>query len=147
MIHATERMYTTDSGVSLHMVEPFSWKNNENRLVRQYRKILNVNIANVVWSQTRKYKSTSWRLALFNGYIGWKNYSSMLSLEEDNTVNLVFLVRGRLAECSFRSAVLMANSYPTLRFIGSDSQGQHSANNRRGGHHVEVCHRRMSKQK
>ena len=81
-------------------------------------------------------------------WVHWVEDSpSMLSLEEDNTVNLVVPVRGRLTESSIKSAVLMVNSYRTLRFTVSDSQGQLSANNRRGGHHVEVCHRRMSKQK
>ena len=47
-------------------------KNREKRQVRQSSKIVNVNTPNVLWSQTRKYKSTSWRLALFNGYIWWK---------------------------------------------------------------------------
>ena len=79
-------------------------------------------------------------------WVHWVEDSpSMLSLEEDNTVNLVVPVRGRRAENSIKSAVLMANSYRTLRFTVSDSQGQLSATNRRGGHHVEVCHRRMSK--
>ena len=147
MIHATERMYTTDSGVSLHMVEPFSWKNNENRLVRQYRKILNVNIANVVWSQTRKYKSTSWRLALFNGYIGWKNYSSMLSLEEDNTVNLVFLFVAVWPNAASEVPFSWLTVTRHCDLLGPIAKGNIQQITDVEDTMVEVCHRRMSKQK
>ena len=102
MIHAKERMYTTDSGVSLHMVEPFSWKNNEKRLVRQYSRFLIVNYCKRFVVSDTQVQVHIVEVGTFQ-WVHWVEDSpSMLSLEEDNTVNLVVLLRGRLAECSIK---------------------------------------------
>ena len=147
MLHAKERMCTIDSGVSLNLVALSSWKKQRKATSSIIQQNLECKYCQRFVVSDTQVQDNIVEVGTFRWVHLVEDSPSMLSLEEDNTVNLVLPVRGRLAECSIKSAVLMANGYRTLRFTVSDSQGQLLANNRRGGRHVDICHRRTSKQK